>query len=281
MMTLPKPVIDPLDTFRTSISRIDDALFKARLQAIEQSIVLAAAEFDRAGDRGQFYSISPQGTVDGKVTKDEMSSIYKDRFVHKRGPGRSIYEKLINIPKHRRCPLCAQRTVSTLDHYLPRAFYPALAVVPFNLVACCGDCNKLKLATVPGKAEEQILHPYYDNIGGETWLASEVIEDTPASLEFYIQSPPGGDPVLLRRLRNHFDLLELGKLYGSHGARLIASIRGYLRNLYRSARMPGIRAHLVEMAESYAAEHRNSWETAAYTALAANDWFCDGGFALE
>jgi 5-methylcytosine-specific restriction endonuclease McrA len=281
MMTLVKPTIDPLDTFRTSISRIEDAGFKARLLAIEQNIVLAAAEYDAAGVRAEFYLIPTDTTVDGKVTKEEMSSIYKDRFAHKRGPGRSIYEKLIKIPKYQRCPLCAQRTVSTLDHYLPRAFYPALAVVPFNLVACCGDCNKLKLATVPGNAEEQTLHPYYDDIEGETWLVSAVIEKTPASLEFYIQSPPGGDPVLLSRTRSHFRLLELGKLYGSHGARLIASIRGYLLNLYRNAGMHGVRAHLSEMAESYAAEHRNSWEIAAYTALAANDWFCDGGFALE
>jgi hypothetical protein len=273
MMSLTKPNIDPLDTFRTCISRIEDAAFEARLLAIEQNIVLAATEYDAAGDRAEFYLLAPHATVDGKVTKEEMSSIYKGRFADKRGPGRSIYEKLLKIPRHRRCPLCAQRTVSTLDHYLPRASYPALAVLPINLVACCGDCNKLKLATVPNHAGEQTLHPYYDNIDGEIWLASRVIEETPASLEFYIQSPSGADQVLLSRIRTHFSLLELGQLYGSHGARLIASIRTYLRKLYRNTGMNGVSAHLNEMADSFADENRNSWETAAYTALAANDWY--------
>lgn len=281
MMTLPKPALDPLATFQTCISRVEDADFKARLVSIEQHVVRAAAEFDAAAERAEFYLLVPDDTVDGKVTKQEMSSIYKGRMVDKRAPGRNIYDTLFRIPRNRRCPLCAQRTVSTLDHYLPRTSYPALAVVPFNLVACCGECNKLKLAAAPARPEEQTLHPYYDYIGEETWLSGEVIEKTPASLEFDIQSPPGADQLLLGRIRYHFNLLELGSLYGSHGASLIANMRGYLRTLYRNAGANGVTAHLNEMADSCAGENRNSWETAAYTALAANEWFCDGGFALE
>ena len=51
MMNIAKPALDPLDTFKTSISRIQDQELKARLIAVEQHIVRAAEEFDAAAQR--------------------------------------------------------------------------------------------------------------------------------------------------------------------------------------------------------------------------------------
>ena len=40
-----------------------------------------------------------------------------------------------------KCPFCGIGTVSTLDHYLPKSKYPALAITPKNMIPACRDCN--------------------------------------------------------------------------------------------------------------------------------------------
>ena len=62
-------------------------------------------------------------------------------MVRKNGPGRATYDLLKLSAKGGFCPLCGQRNVSTLDHYLPKESYPDLSILPINLVRACSDCN--------------------------------------------------------------------------------------------------------------------------------------------
>lgn len=42
------------------------------------------------------------------------------------------------------CPLCGQKTVTDLDHYVPRAIMPEYAVHVLNLIPTCHECNNDK-----------------------------------------------------------------------------------------------------------------------------------------
>src|SRR5690606_34072146 len=102
------------------------------------------------------------------VSAEEMCSLYA-RMSRPKAAGRRYYNLIRSAPLHGQCPLCGHRQVATLDHYLPKSEFPAFAVLPLNLIPACRDCNSAKLARVVLSANEQTLHPYYDDVDGEQW----------------------------------------------------------------------------------------------------------------
>lgn len=278
MRKLEKPKDNPVQVFRKCISRVRNADLKARLTLVEADVVAAAGEYEVAASTVMLHTLVPHVSVGGVVTAGEMSMVYTQRMVGMKAPGRAIYDKLIAAPAHGRCPLCGQRTVSTLDHHLPKDQYPALVVVPGNLVPACADCNKAKTNVVPQTGEEETLHPYFDNVENEQWLYAEVIEESPAALRFFVTPPIQWSDSLAARVRHHFKLFKLAALYASHAGEELTNIRHILSVLFAKAGYEGVKNHLWDSAASREAAHVNSWQTAMYKALADSDWYCAGGF---
>jgi hypothetical protein len=278
MIKLDRPVQDAGNVFITCISRVRDAQLKARLAGVTQAVVDASAEFDDAATHTRLHQIAPQDVVGGIVTQAEMEAVYTTRMAKKGAPGREIYDMLLISAPQDRCPLCGHRTVSTLDHHLPKSRYPALAVAPLNLVPACSDCNKSKLESIPANASAEMLHPYFDDIDGDRWLAAEMIHTRPAGLRFFVQAPAHWSDVLRSRVEWHFRTLELGRLYSSEAADELLNIRHQLRTLHRSGGAALVRIELHERAVSCQYARRNGWRTVTYHSFADSDWFCDGGF---
>lgn len=279
MWSLGLPALDTEETYETCISRIRGAALRTRLQAMTAHVVTAADDYEQAANAAQLHTIVSADNVGGLVTRQEMAKVYAYRMVKKGSPGRPIYDALLASAPHDRCPLCGQRVVSTLDHHLPKAHYPALAVTPINLVPACSDCNKLKLDAMPQLAEEVTLHPYFDSIEDDRWLHAEVTENEPAGVRFFVLPHESWDAITVARVEAHFSVLKLAALYAANAAQELVSIRFYLAQLYAAAGADTVQAHLQEMAASTAHAHTNSWRTATYEAFAESDWFCDGGFA--
>ncbi len=278
MIKLDRPVQEAGDVFITCISRLRDPRLKARLEEITQAVIDASAEFDEAAAHTRLHQIVPQDMVVGLVTKAEMEAVYTQRMAKKGAPGRDVYDALFTSAPNGKCPLCGHRTVSTLDHHLPKAHYPALAVAPLNLVPACSDCNKSKLSSLPTNASEETLHPYFDDIDDDQWLAADVIHTRPASVRFFVRAPTHWSQVLRLRVERHFRILGLGQLYSFEAADELLNIRHQLRNLYEGGGAALVHAELRERAESCEEARRNGWRTATYHAFADCDWFCDRGF---
>ncbi len=278
MRVIDKPEDDPKDVFLTCISRVRNVNLKDRLNLVADSVSEVAEEFDQNGMNKSFYRLNEHDNIAGVVTKNEMEKVYTSRMAKTGTPGRPYYEKLKSSAPHAICPLCGHRTVSTLDHYLPKTHFPSLSVVPFNLVPACSDCNKLKLSVVPKTTEEQTLHPYYDDATSEQWLFAEVIEDTPVSIRFFVKDIDEWSDVLNARIKTHFNIYDLGSLYISQAGTELANIRLQLNNILEKSSAENVREHLLESFQSRNNNHRNSWQTAMYIAMADNEWFCNGGF---
>lgn len=278
MWKLGKPDIEAGSTFRKCISRVRNHDLKSRLESIHQDIVDASEEYNVKAEFISLNEILPSNNVGGVVTVKEMKSVYSQRMVGKSSPGRMIYDEIISSPKNGVCPFCGHRIASTLDHYLPKAYYPSLTVAPLNLIPCCSECNKLKLDSVPDTQEDLSIHPYYDNIEDDRWLYAEVIEVKPASIRFYVDSPMDWSEINKKRIENHFELLELNDLYISQAAQELTNIRYYLAQLYKSAGPEAVRDHLADMTETRIRANLNSWQSATYEAWSASDWFVGGGF---
>jgi hypothetical protein len=217
------------------------------------------------------------------VTTDELKHLYTYRMVNDNQPGREIYDRLKSSSGDK-CPLCGVNTVKTLDHHLPKAKYPILSVTPNNLVPSCRDCQSAKKTGYPTTAEEQTLHPYYDNIDNVIWLTAVVNHETPATFTFDVTAPGAWSQILTDRVRYHMTSFELPRLFAVNAASELAGIRPALTNLFNAGCMDVVRAELQSRADSWRqggiqTGRLNSWQLAMYQAAAASDWFCNGGFA--
>nr|WP_199001711.1 hypothetical protein [Flavobacterium sp. ASV13] len=278
MKKLPAPTELPADVFLLCIGRIKKPLLKARLSACQNLIDAAAIEFHQKAALNQTFQIVPETIINTNVTSDELSDVYTMRMAKKKAPGRPLYEKLKASAPNDVCPICGHRIVSTLDHYLPKALYPRLSVVPINLVPCCSDCNKTKLHSTANSSEEETLHPYYDNIENVAWLKAQVVHTTPPSILYGVHPHQSWSSILSERVKNHFNTFEINKLYSSQAAVELSSINYRLEKLFSSGGSAAVREHLQESAESAFHANKNSWQSALYTALYQDSWFCNAGF---
>jgi len=280
MVKIIKPTDNPQEVFETCISNFRDRVFKSKLESVSSYIDSEANIYDIQASSNNLSSIAQILNVNGIITVDEMKKVYEQKFVKKGQPGRKYYEKLRLSAKNNICPLCNQRTVTTLDHVLPKTLYPTFAVTPFNLIPACADCNKIKDTYKPTTAEEEILHPYYDDISSTQYLYAYINEETPPSINFYIKfSNP--KTLIEKRLQKHFDLFELDKLYTSNAAEELANIQLRLNKLYESGGYTNVKEYLKEEFDSRYANNKNSWQTAMYKTLSESEWFCNGGFKIE
>lgn len=279
MRQLTKPNDLPLDVFLACIATFTDNDLRNRLTACGPLVVDAATDFDQRATNSTLHQIASHTHVNGNVTSAEMVNVYTQKMARKATPGRALYNRLKAEPRHGRCPLCCQREVTTLDHHLNKADFPVLAITPYNLVPSCQDCNKAKLAYHPNSSEEETLHPYYDVIENDLWLEAIIDETiTPTAVMYQVTRPEGWSDLLYARVQNHFRLLGLGGLYGSHAAEDLDNMRLLLMRLHDSGGADAVRDHLNERKISARDVYINSWQSALYSALEASDWYCDGGF---
>lgn len=276
MRSLNRPPFSALGVLNLCIDSIRDEESTDRLALLREEIVAAEAAYIEHGAQQELFKV-PQSVGIGSVGVDEMKRVYKNTFA-KSVRTRNIYDQIKKQPLNDICPICGQRTVGSLDHYLAQSLHSALVVAPINLVPACSDCNKAKLDSQPRTAEEQTLHPYFDNVDDGTWLYAAVDETTPASLRFFPAPPAEWQVKKRQRTLFHFRTFGLGALYASHSGAELANIRYGLQRIAERGTPEDIRVELVNRADSARAAHINSWQTAMYQALSESDWFCAGGF---
>lgn len=275
MRKIEKPNDNPRDVYLKCIKGISDVDLKNKLTSVVDEIDNAANDYDQKAMEAKMYMIGEHDDVGGIISKDVMmGAVYNGLLT--RVAGRPIYEKLKGASEI--CPLCGQRDVATLDHYLPQAKFPSLVVVPFNLVPACNVCNFKKSTQVAGNAENQTLHPYYDNITEDQWLYAEIDETTSTSVAFFVEAPVNWDNTLKKRVLHHFKTFELASLYRSQASTEFGNIRHQLILNYNRGGKDAVKTFLVDGEQSRTVMHINSWQRAMYQAMTKSEWFCDGGF---
>lgn len=280
MRSLPKPDEKAGEVFALCISRIRNQDLRQRLTSVTNLVTTAANDFDNAAFSTSLHALLLASNTVGKVTKEEMIGVYTGRMAAKGMPGRPLYEKLVTTPVHGKCPLCGIGQVTTLDHHLPKSRYPILVVTPTNLVPSCTWCQTSKKEAFPKTAEEETLHPYYDNLESSTWLKATVVEGEPASFIFDVDPPSEWPTTTVSRVRHHMAIFKLARLYTSNAGSQLASIRSRLTDLYNSCGIEGVKSYLSDDARSYGKVSFNSWQSAMYRAAASSNWFCSGGFRV-
>jgi hypothetical protein len=276
MKRITRPTHSVRPTLDLCVSRIENDDLKARTELVADDLEAGESDYSEQANQQSLYAFEEHDQV-GQLTRDEMVSLYDDRLSKKGHPAREIYDSLRASAKFNICPLCGQRQVASLDHYLPKSSHPLFAITPINLVPCCSDCNKAKLAEVGTDAASQTFHPYFDDFDDGVWLVACVVEENPPAVLFSVASPEGWNEIKVQRATHHFSLLGLAELYGSNAAQELAQIAQCLKELLEASGRGEVQRHLEHQAASRCANSRNSWQAAMYAALARSEWFCRSG----
>lgn len=170
MKQLLAPTCTPDEAYTACTSAIIDDQQRDRMKSILPSISATAAEFVERAAAGSTWELPYLRLARGEdpfvvddIRKSELVHLY-EYYMVQRPPGRSVYDSIL-VAAGDHCPTCGGiGQPRTLDHYLPKANYPKLAVVPQNLIPACRDCNTNKRNPLVDHPHQQLLHPYLDKL---------------------------------------------------------------------------------------------------------------------
>ncbi|MER7512149.1 hypothetical protein ABTX82_27895 [Streptomyces lavendulae] len=282
MWHLDPPVHDPRDSWETCTSTSRDTLNNAglgsRLRQAADVAQKAAEAYRAAAESRTLHDLDPAAfKIDGIPDRTVSGIVYESGM--RDGPGRAIYDELMDTPEDDLCPLCRHSLATELDHVMPKADYPALCVAPQNLVPVCGICNRTKNSRAPREADKVLLHPYFDRAGHANWLDASAIPGSQGRLMYHVTAPPVWDSVFADRVAHHFAFFDLATRYGSRANNILTGMRLLFAEQLADTGPAGLRVHLEKLARSHFAHDLNSWAAVAYRAWAADDAFCEGSFA--
>lgn len=283
MRKLPPPPYKAKGIFGVCALSVQSKEFQTRLLGSIAEITSAEQQYATLAPYASLHQFPATDHVGDWVTGAEMETLYTGTLARLESTARPYYDAIRASAPNDICPYCGQRTVDSLDHYLPKSIYPALAVTPINLVPACSACNKIKLDFQPTDAKNLVLHPYYDEVPKDIWLKARVLNvDGKPVFEYFADPPSTWLPLWTSRVSAHLDTLKLSTLYASHAAEELVNNRKSLQDLHSAGGAVEVKAHCKEVQGSRQAANLNSWQAACYGALVDSDWFCSiGVLAIE
>lgn len=263
-------------------SAIIDDQQRDRMRGVLPSITANAAEFIERVAAGSTWEMPYLRLTRGEdpfviddIRKSELVHLY-EYYMVQREPGRALYDSIL-VAAGDHCPTCGGiGRPRTLDHYLPKANYPKLAIVPQNLIPACRDCNTDKRNPLIDHPHRQPLHPYLDKrqFFEERWISVSVSHTSPCTI-IYSASPPDywSDDDKARAV-NHFDLFGIAERYSIQAGSEL-SILMDLRVNYFSKQPPEAFSDFLRSGANAASLLINGWKKVLYEALADDVLFCN------
>lgn len=281
MRKLPLPLTNFENLFHDCIKGKRQAV-KSQLESCFPTINTLGNNYLKLAQKGDLYQLKPISTSRiSENIKKECCNLYAERMVGQNKPGRLFYDEIILSAKGK-CPFCQHRYPRTLDHYLPKTVhngFPELSLNPINLVPCCRDCNSDKDTYQADNKNQQLLHPYFDDVSDLHWLMASVSynEYNEPTVTYYV-NPEINDQVLKDRIVFQFEKLGLAYLYSIEASNELASIEYMVRNFETDS---GLKDHLKSEFISRNKVNTNSWQTAFYKCLSENVRFCSRDWAFS
>jgi len=285
MRRLQRPAPSAAETYDLCVSTVANPALRDYFAASRAEIFGSYEDYRQLAENQQLHALEPLDGGDdtlvvGHITKKDLKDLYTQQLVGRGKPARSLYDQILASAPFGRCPYCGFGQVSTLDHFLAKAKFPRVAVLPINLVPSCKDCNHGKKAAVAQIPGEQVIHPYFESteIEEEQWLFAAIQETAPVSVTYRATPPATWSDALQSRASNQLKDFDLSRRFALEAANEIAGLTPLLRSLALIGEQ-AVREHLKLVFESEYSLKKNSWRTALYQALANSHWYCEGGHA--
>lgn len=228
--------------------------------------------YNKLGNSSKLYEM-PTDILEDGFTYENMIFLYGK--LRDSQHARTYYNFILGLSTI--CPYCNEQLSASLDHYLPKVYYPMYSIDPRNLVPSCTDCNSLKKDKKQTYGNET-FHPYYDIVGEERWLYC-LVEETGEGLafNFNVQKPLDLTDLQFNKIEYHFNTLKLNEMYSILASKEIHSRIFSLTKLYE---LGGYQSIKDEFNDSFGSNYnieKNSWKTALYDGLRNDEWFCCEG----
>ncbi|HTM67350.1 MAG TPA: hypothetical protein VL093_13565 [Flavipsychrobacter sp.] len=278
MKVIGRPLITLKQVFDACVNDIAEGDKKQSFIDCYDVLADAEAFFNGKVISQEVYQIETAKSILGSIGKEEMVWLYEYKMVQRNG--RDYYDYIRASAPFGKCPLCSVREVETLDHYLPKTQFPALAITPINLVPSCSPCNTGKKIKYPRTTAEQTLHPYYDDIEKDNWLSAHLIKTDPIGFHFFVNAPEAWDHVKADRVKNHFESYGLDELFSAKANEELRGSQSYHQALFNHS-SELLKFHLEESGKSRALNLGvNSWQAVMYKTLASDEWFLSEGVLI-
>ncbi|MDN3628641.1 MULTISPECIES: HNH endonuclease [Vibrio] len=288
MRALNLPLMRYTDVVNTCINSISSQEIRDRLEPVSADLLNAGHQYLSLAPTTALFTIPTfvggnEDYVVANVTKKELKDLYSAQMVPSSKPSRKYYDELKLAAPLGICPFCGFGHVYTLDHYLPKAKYPLISILPINLVPSCSDCNKGKSANTASNAGKLCMHPYFDHghFINEQWLYANVIETEPVTIVFFVAPPSAWNPIDKQRVLAHFSDFDLAKRFSVQAANELSTLKYELQYDFDFSGITGVQHELSKRVFAAERQHKNSWKTAMYQALRDSNWYCNSGFRLE
>ena len=191
-----------------------------------------------------------------------------------------IRDEILGSASYHACPYCNVATVDTLDHALPKTFYPEFSVLAQNLVPSCGTCNRKKGSTCFHSSGLNLMHPYFALVPDEAILIVDLtVTDQEVNWRFALRQNASIATADFEPIANTFALLELADRYDEVSVGEIIDVISGFDDFYSDDDPTAVRAFLQQLASSSRnSRGSNYWKTVILQALADSDAFCSGAY---
>lgn len=220
------------------------------------------------------------GFIGGNIDyKEYMKKMYSQRFTSSSKSYEQIYKyyKKIRLSQDV-CPYCNYfvRKVKQVDHFLPKAHFPTFAITVNNLVPICKECNETKDDYYSIYDDENILHPYYDEIPEDisSFLKCHIVEDGNIGFNFSVKKLDCWSDNTFRKFTKHFEVLKLNDLYrDAFSGDFVETINELKISYKESKELDQVKRTLTRRILILEMTKIKPWSVAGLKALNENDWF--------
>lgn len=211
---------------------------RQKLADSKPELLTVGEHYTEAAITGELHTIEPiNNTAEfpdpvavNTLIKSDLIKICDQYLVAQKKPARKIYDALLNAAKER-CPFCGGiGTPRNLDHFLPKTHFPQFAILPYNLVPACRDCNMDgKAQAYATNAEDQIIQPYIDDdkFFSEQWIYASynlAPNGSPGEFEYFVVPPNTWSGIERQRVQKHFEDFNIAKRYATKAAEQLGTI---------------------------------------------------------
>lgn len=267
------------DSFNFHIAVVDSknirsAPLKSRVHAKDDEIEARFDEYDHAFETDTLESIDEDPVMQRMRT--DLQSLYN----FKSKPFQALHELLIKPDGvlDDTCPNCDKDSVESFDHLLPQTKFPEFSDHPLNLMPCCSECNERKSSNWIENGKRKYLNLYIDELPDVQYLFCDVrVSGDSIECDFSLSNLNGIDADLFRKIRNHFDALDLCRRYKNRSNQGVSDALSMIRVSRRSSGVNGggkehVRHNIqCEIAEIKHNEGCNHWKTLIIEACCNTD----------
>jgi hypothetical protein len=245
--------------------------------------MLIAAQAEVMGAYGDFQRLVPAGLLPGSLVQPAPTRVALHDNYDFTQVSRShewLRSAVLQRAFHARCPYCDSGQATTLDHYLPRSWFPEFSILSTNLVPACHPCNTKRGDALLNAAGSRFWNAYFDPIPDQPVLFVDLVTAGPdLATVFAIRNPYGADPHLFGQLEFMFTKLKLATYFGNEASIYLHGISDALSGQYQTGGEVAVRDHLaIELATLIRRRGRNTWMAALLESLVHVADFTPGCF---